>query len=536
MPEIKPHTLENTSGNNSATLLNSVNIIDLLQHAPVFSAVLSGPGMIVSFASDSMLAACVVNEDIVGKPLLEVLPGLENHSLLDALYKVYNAGQVKQGNEEKIPVLKNGKPAEAYFNYVFQPVLHKEGQISGVSVMATDITEQVMARIRMEERKETDVSSRKKAEQELNANKRLYEAVTNTTPDLVYVFSKDYKFIYANKALLTMWGRTEQEAIGCGLLELGYEPWHAEMHEREIDHVVATGQSIRGEVAFPHAVHGKRMYDYIFTPVLNEKGEVEVVAGTTRDITEIKAAELVLEKLVQERTKELHRSNEALLKFAHVASHDLKEPVRKVKTFISRLEKDPETVLSEKGTTYLGKVYSAVDRMYKMIEGVLTYSTVANTEETYTQIDLCEIVNAIESDLEVLIEQKAATIECHFNADCKFQGAPGLIYQLFYNLINNSLKFARTEVLPLITITAGPVTVNGIPHLGIEMNDNGIGFSQAHADKIFQTFTRLNSRDQYEGTGLGLALCKEIVERHHGSITAAGIEGNGARFNIMLPL
>ncbi|RVU03179.1 PAS domain-containing sensor histidine kinase [Mucilaginibacter limnophilus] len=146
-----------------------------------------------------------------------------------------------------------------------------------------------------------DVTARKHTENELHEAKdaaeqqnRLYETITSSTPDLVYVFDLDYRFTYANRALLNMWGKTWENAIGRNLLENGYEPWHAEMHEREIDYVVANRKPIRGEVSFPHATLGRRIYDYIFTPVINEHGEVEAVAGTTRDITEIRAAENTL--------------------------------------------------------------------------------------------------------------------------------------------------------------------------------------------------------------------------------------------------
>jgi PAS domain S-box-containing protein len=123
---------------------------------------------------------------------------------------------------------------------------------------------------------------------------RLYETIVSSTPDLVYSFDLNYRFTFANQALLTMWGRTLENSIGKSLLEIGYEPWHAEMHEREIDQVVATKQAIRGEVAFPHATLGRRVYDYIFVPVLNAAGEVEAIAGTTRDVTERKQAEQAL--------------------------------------------------------------------------------------------------------------------------------------------------------------------------------------------------------------------------------------------------
>jgi PAS domain S-box-containing protein len=129
---------------------------------------------------------------------------------------------------------------------------------------------------------------------EAERQQRLYQTIVSSTPDLVYSFDLDYRFTFANPALLTMWGRTLEDSIGKSLLEIGYEPWHAEMHEREIDQVVATKRPIRGEVSFPHATLGRRVYDYIFVPVLNAAGEVETIAGTTRDITERKQAEEAL--------------------------------------------------------------------------------------------------------------------------------------------------------------------------------------------------------------------------------------------------
>ncbi|WP_158798832.1 PAS domain S-box protein [Pedobacter sp. L105] len=176
----------------------------------------------------------------------------------------------------------------------------------------------------------SDITERKKAEEGVNEwrahsdqQKRVYETITSNTPDLMYVFDLNYRFTYANTALLSMWGKTWDNAIGKGLLENGYEPWHAEMHEREIDKIKLFKKPIRGEVSFPHATLGRRVYDYILTPVLNEQGEVEAVAGTTRDITERKQWEDSLANSAEElqaineemasTNEELAASNEELL-------------------------------------------------------------------------------------------------------------------------------------------------------------------------------------------------------------------------------
>jgi PAS domain S-box-containing protein len=181
------------------------------------------------------------------------------------------------------------------------PIVDNKGQIIEWFALVIDISE----------RKRTEESLRETIAQS-NQQERLYEAITSGTPDLIYVFDLDYRFSYANAALLSMWGKTADEAIGKNLLENGYEPWHAEMHEREIDLVKMTKRPIRGEVSFPHAELGRRIYDYIFTPVVNERGEVEAVAGTTRDITDIRNAETAISES-EARFRSMAESTEVMI-------------------------------------------------------------------------------------------------------------------------------------------------------------------------------------------------------------------------------
>ncbi|PWS33287.1 ATP-binding protein [Pedobacter paludis] len=192
------------------------------------------------------------------------------------------------------------------------PILNDEGEIREWFGVASDITERKIAEQKLTEAKDV-----------LENQKRTYETITAGTPDLMYVFDLEYRFSYVNRALLEMWGKTWDDAVGKGLLENGYEPWHAEMHEREIDLIKATGKPVRGEVAFPHAILGRRLYDYILNPVFNEVGEVIAVSGTTRDVTErdqweqqIKQSAEELQSINEEFeaiNEELRASNEQLL-------------------------------------------------------------------------------------------------------------------------------------------------------------------------------------------------------------------------------
>ncbi|HEY4338129.1 MAG TPA: ATP-binding protein [Puia sp.] len=465
----------------------------------------------------------------VGIPVSEACPkGIP--LLLPVVERLWKGGAAVRSAQAFFPLarVRDGEPV--IWTYCFDALTDEQGRVEAIFVGCLHQSPAVMTANRGIGRELGVVRD------EQDSQRRIYEAITASTPDLVYVFDLNYKFVYANKALLAMWGRSWDDSIGLGLLELGYEPWHAEMHEREIDTIVATKQSIRGEVSFPHVVLGSRVYDYIFAPVLDEQGEVIAIAGTTRDISELKAAEEALRKSeehleqeVSERTGELQRSNEDLSQFAHVASHDLKEPARKVRFFADRLLNDAGTVLSTEGSRYLEKINSASNRMFSMIEGVLNYSKVTDLRETFTAVELSELIGQIAVDLEVLIQQKEARIDMRELP--VVHGAPMLLYQLFYNLINNSLKFARKGVPAVLVIAAREEAGRVV----IDMRDNGIGFPQAYAESIFSTFTRLHSKDEYEGTGLGLSLCKKIVERHGGSISATSRVEEGSVFTISLP-
>jgi len=250
-----------------------------------------------------------------------------------------------------------------------------------------------------------------------------------------------------------------------------------------------------------------------------------------------------MEQLVAQRTAELARSNEDLQQFAHVASHDLKEPLRKITTFSNILSHEQKDVLSERGKLYLQKIEHASQRMSQMIEGVLAYSTLAASEQAPEWIDLSAIMQEVENDLELVIIQKEAQLQ--YGRLPQFRGMRLLLYQLFYNLINNALKFSKEGVPPVITISAkhvqneeaksGGVMGSRSGAVQIDVQDNGIGFNPAYAEKMFGVFSRLNAKEKYEGTGLGLALCKKIVHRHGGEIWAEGEEGKGACFHILLP-
>ncbi len=245
-------------------------------------------------------------------------------------------------------------------------------------------------------------------------------------------------------------------------------------------------------------------------PIIVCNGNIIEWFGTTTDITDKKSILMQLERMVDERTNELQRSNEDLQQFAHVASHDLKEPVRKIRTFGLRLKNELSNILNENTRKYTEKILESASRMATMIDGVLAYSSLNATEQKVQLLDLNEILSDIQTDLEILIDQKNAIIL--FDELPKIEGVQVLIYQLFYNLINNSLKFSKELEKPVIKINANTISIDGENYAEIVLADNGIGFEPEYNETIFNTFTRLNSKSKYDGTVIvGLIACIIVV-------------------------
>jgi PAS domain S-box-containing protein len=266
--------------------------------APAGICILDGPELVYELANPGY-QELLPGRKLLNRPLFEALPELVGTPLQEVLLNVYRTGEPYEINELLIPVAEyEGGPAhDRYFSFNYQARRDENEQIDGIMAIVFEVTG--MIEVQQDLRQ-----AREQAEQQ----KRVYETITSGTPDLIYVFDLNYRFTYANQALLSMWGKTWENAVGKGLLENGYEPWHAQMHEREIDQIKSTKQPIRGEVSFPHATLGRRVYDYILTPVINEHGEVEAIAGTTRDITERKQWE---ESLAQ-ASEELQAINEEM--------------------------------------------------------------------------------------------------------------------------------------------------------------------------------------------------------------------------------
>ncbi|GGD46386.1 hypothetical protein GCM10011514_08040 [Emticicia aquatilis] len=271
----------------------------------------------------------------------------------------------------------------------------------------------------------------------------------------------------------------------------------------------------------------------------DENGRMLRAVGVTADLTEIETYRRELERQVAA----LNRSNQELEQFAYVASHDLQEPLRKIKAFGERLEKKYKDAVGEEGGFFIDRMINAAQRMNTLIDDLLTYSRASRETETPKQIALNEVVKNVIDDLEIKIQNENAQISVGELPMIEAQGVQ--MQQLFQNLIENALKFKKTDLSPVVHISAEKVSkidYHKIPQLNqsleyyrFTISDNGIGFDARYADQIFAIFQRLHGRTEYEGTGLGLAICRKIVESHSGYIMAKGEEGVGATFIFYLP-
>ena len=264
-----------------------------------------------------------------------------------------------------------------------------------------------------------------------------------------------------------------------------------------------------------------------------------ILIGINMDITE----QYLKDKIIEEKIFDLERSNNELSAFNHVASHDLQDPLRKEQKYISRIsDKDFET-LSEKGREYFVRVQIAANRMQKLIDDLLLFSRTNKADKVFEPANLNEIFENTKTELAQAIEEKNAVVSSEQLP--VILAIPFQIQQLFNNIIGNSLKYATTGIPPVIRVSSRIVNAAEIPllrHLGetrfheLTFTDNGIGFEQQYAENIFKLFQRLHDDSSYTGTGIGLTICKKIVENHKGLIRAYGTPGGGATFRVYLPI
>lgn len=406
-----------------------------------------------------------------------------------------------------------------------------------------------------------DVTDRRRGEADLRASEARFRSLTESIPQMVWNADAAGHITYFN----TRWREYTGLTAGAALDSW----WQQVVHPDDSPTLQAAWETVVAgdKPSFTHEARVRRAGDGAYrwfqaavVPLRHPDGRVDQWIGSLSDIDDQKQQAEMLEGMVRSRTAalvdeieerkraeqqvqvvaaELRRSNEELEKFAYVASHDLQEPLRKIQAFGDRLKTKCRDQLPDTGQEYVDRMLTSAGRMRRLIDDLLTFSRITTQGRAFAQVDLHKLVGEVVADLDERLEQTGGTAEVGplptIDAD------PSQMRQLFQNLVSNALKFHKPGVPPVVRVWGELVTVpgpNGEPPVDscrITVQDNGIGFDEKYLDRIFQVFQRLHGREEYEGTGVGLAICRKIVERHGGTITAQSRVGEGAAFVVTLP-
>ncbi len=394
-----------------------------------------------------------------------------------------------------------------------------------------------------------DITVEKRAFSALQESELLFKTIANVAPVGLWLTDKEGKNHFVNDTWVEWTGIPVKEQYGNGWLS----PILKEDAQRvtgEFNMAAARKEYFTSQFRIRRKDGQLRWCLTEGFPYFNNKGEFEGYAGSVTDITDRKTVEAELEKKVDERTRELNivnaaleKSNSELEQFAYIASHDLQEPLRKIKTFVGRLQELSNERNDPQAAVYMEKIVNASGRMSDLIRDLLEYSRTTKVIEPPVTIDLNEVLDNVLSDFELMIVQKGAIIKADRLPVLK--AVPHQMNQLFNNLVSNSLKFLKENTNPVITITCTSLNdeekkANKLDsekeYTRIIFSDNGIGFSNEFSEAIFEIFQRLNPRHAYAGSGIGLSICRKIVANHHGIIKADSTEGSGASFHIILPV
>jgi PAS domain S-box-containing protein len=632
----------------------------MVMDSPVAMAIMRGPELIIEMANNSMLKKFWrrTQEEVEGKPLLDVFPELEGQEFPALIRRVMESGELYKAREAEMYIDAADGRQVFYVDLENAPLISDQAdKVTGVMLSIYDVTETVLANRKAREAEERlrlaieatrlgnyevdltnesmhysrgfleifglepdsspnredlvakihpeDLRSREEAhakalktgdldyefrvfpsERELRwvrargtvlfdksgrpvklagtildvteeklmvialrNSEQKFRLLADILPAMVWMSDAEGHLNYFNRSVYEYTGLTETDLTEKGWLGVVHPDDRAE-NLREWMESIRTGEPFLFEHRFRRRDGVYRWQLSRAVPQYNDMGEIEMWVGSSTDIHEHKIFTDELEKQVQERTQELINSNDALVKsntelaqFAYVASHDLQEPLRKIQTFASLVADLEKSRLSERGLEIIQRLRSTAERMQQLVVDLLSYSRMTKMENHFAATDLPYLVNSILQQMEDAIAQRHLKVSV--DPLPTVWAIPFQMEQLFTNLISNSIKFSDTSKSPELWIRyallpAGSREVEELrPELSyhrIQVIDNGIGFDNQYNEKIFQVFQRLHSKETFAGTGIGLAICKKIVENHQGHITANGQVGEGATFTIYLPL
>jgi PAS domain S-box-containing protein len=522
----------------------------VVEQAPMAIGQLKGREMIIELGNDRIFEVWGKDASVVGKPLIAALPELEGQPFIALLESVYDTGEPFYGTAVLAKLVRQGQLEDVYFDFSYSPVRAADGPITGILILAIDVTQQVLAR------------------QEIDRSEQQFRSLVANAPFPIAVYeTAELVITLANEAMINLWGKTKT-VIGQPLVEalpeLANQPFIPLLNV-----VYQTGETYRtAEQPAQLRIDGQlqtRWFNFVYQPLRDEQGQVYAILNMAVDITETYLARQQLQQSehryrvltadldnrVQARTQELslanndlQRSNDNLQQFAYIASHDLQEPLRKIQAFSDLLGLQLAGHAQPSVADHLQRIAGAAARMSMLVRDLLAYSRIATRQQAFGPVSLSTVMAGVLSFLQKTIQQTGAQIEV---AELPVaSGDKSQLSLLFDNLLTNAIKFTQPQQSPRIRVDYFYRSVEELPHEvrpttitpfyhQISVSDNGIGFETKYLDRIFQVFQRLHNKDLYSGTGVGLAICQRVLENHGGGITANSQPGHGATFCVYLP-
>lgn len=419
-------------------------------------------------------------------------------------------------------------------------VVHVEGFVSlkvkdGIPVCTRGIFRDVTAKV------QSDVQLLRYHEEVKERETNLEQILLNA-PDAVIVIDEKSRITFWNPKAEEIFGWTQEEVLNQSLSTIIIPVQYRKAHEEGMKRYLSTGKSHVLNRTIEITALNKWNHEFYISLTISHAshGDKSVFVAFLRNISEQKSNQLDLER----KTKELEMTNANLEAFAYAASHDLKEPIRKIHVFSDRLKMRLKDKLEEEDQQLFERMEIAAKRMHLLIEDLLIYSTVSRGASDFEEVDLTQTVQGVLEDLELEIAEKGARIKA--GALPVVKGQQRQLQQLFQNLIGNALKYSREDGPPEVKITFKQVEGQDFSlqlppekreesYYLVEVRDNGIGFAPDEADRIFNVFTRLYTNTKHKGTGVGLSIARKVVENHNGYIWAEGTPGEGAVFKVLLP-
>ena len=535
---------------------SQLQLLELFEQSPVAIAMISKDNLVFKMANPfyGQLVGRLP-EQLVGKSLLEAIPELDGQGFDHLLKEVITTGKPFISPEQSVDIIQNGEMQKIYVDLSYQPQRDMEGNISGVLVVATDITQQVL--------------SRRKIEEAESALRGAIELADLGTWQIDFI-SQTFDF---SPRLRQWFGIGDHEEITFEKLNKSVSPLELLKIQEDFKKSIRPDSDGVFDVEYTLQAGGfERIVHAQGKVYRNENGKASKITGTVQDVTVQRQVKLALELQVQERTEELAamneelasineeyaaineelsesnnlliQSNENLQQFAYVASHDLQEPLRKIQSFGNIITSRYSSELGD-GVNYLQRMQTAAKRMSNLIEDLLMFSRISSKSDRLELVNLNVVMKSVFTDLELLIQETGAVIE--MDELPKVTGDRSQLGQLFQNLLSNALKFRKKDIVPKIRITADIISSIDLPSsfvpprslkafFKINISDNGIGFDQSYADRIFQLFQRLHGRSEYSGTGIGLAICEKVAANHGGTIIVESQVDEGSTFSVFLPI